>query len=176
LEEIENTIKANNVKLEKFDKKVVKQDSTIKEKSENLRNEVFELISKSQRSMDKQYNNIIKDIDNTKTVCTEIVVHSKEHTNQLLKGQIEKTNNLMDEFKLDIMQTNESEIRLLITDMGTLKEDIDNIREEFKKNDKLFERNINELSSEFKIFNNLVVKPSQFNENKLLEVECKMKE
>jgi len=54
LDELDNAQKVINVKSDKMAQKMGKQDNHIKEKSESLRNDLLELISKSQRQLEKQ--------------------------------------------------------------------------------------------------------------------------
>jgi len=54
LDELDNAQKVINVKSDKMAQKMGKQENHIKEKSESLRNDLLELISKSQRQLEKQ--------------------------------------------------------------------------------------------------------------------------
>lgn len=52
LDELDNAQKVINVKSDKMAQKMGKQENHIKEKSESLRNDLLELISKSQRQLE----------------------------------------------------------------------------------------------------------------------------
>jgi len=112
-EDIENIQKTLITKSDKLSSKLVKQDSNIKERSETLRNDLLELIGKSQRQLEKQYNNILKDIENSKDEMVKIVDTSKEFTLQKLSIQTERIEEVMDSVKKNLLQTNETERRIM---------------------------------------------------------------
>jgi len=106
---------------------------------------MLELISKSQRQLEKQYNNILKDIESSRDENRKIVEHTKEFTLQFLNMQKEEQKQLTDEFKISILLTQEKEKASIFSDLALLKDDLGKLKEESHKNDSILEKNLTDL-------------------------------
>jgi len=149
-EELDSVQKVIISKNEKLSAKSNKQDTIIKEKSESLRNDVLELIAKSQRQMEKQYNNITKDLDSSKENLKGIVETTKEYTFQQI-SELQNTNlEILENFKIMFIQQQDVEKRTTLKEIESIKSDLTLFRQEFNKNDSILEKNLTELLQDFK--------------------------
>lgn len=118
----------------------------------------------------------MKDISNSKDEMKGIVEHSKEFTMQTLQNQGEVQKEIMDGYRMSIIQTQEIEKRAMMRDMTVLKEDVAAIRDESRKNDKILEKNLSELMMEFRKLMNNTIRPVQQSEDKVAQMESRQHE
>lgn len=105
-----------------------------------------------------------------------VVEHSKEFTWQQLQTYNQKSDTFLDTFKVDILKTQEKDNRNLHSKLENLNADIDNVRLDGVKNDKLLEKALTDLISDFKYWTSNTIKPAQVAEAKIFSIETRQKE
>jgi len=175
-DEMDSNMKSILQKNEKLALKITIQDKTIKEKNETTRNDMLELIGKNQRNLEKQYNTILKDIDSAKSDMKNVVEHSKEFTWQQLQTYNQKSDSFLDNFKVEILKTQEKDNRYLFDKLENLGEDISQVRNDGNKNYKLLEKALTDLITDFKYWTSNTIKPAQVAEAKIFSIETRQKE
>jgi len=175
-DEIDTSMKTILQKNEKLGIKISQQDKMIKEKNESTRNDMLEMIGKNQRSIEKQYINIAKDMDSAKSDMNNVVEHSKEFTWQQLQSYNNKSDQFLDNFKVELLKTQEHDNRESLVKMDRLSLHIENVKTDATKNDKLLEKALSDLIADFKYWTSNTIKPAQIAEAKIFSMETRQKE
>lgn len=163
-------------KNEKLTYKITQQDKLIKEKIETTRNDMLELIGKNQRNLEKQFNSLLKDMDSSKSDMKNVVEQSKEFTWQQLQSYNQKSDEFLDNFKVEILKTQENDNRDILSKLDKLNRDIDGVKDESNKNDKLLEKSLTDLIADFKYWTANSIKPAQVTEAKIFSIDTRQKE
>jgi len=74
------------------------------------------------------------------------------------------------------MQQQEIEKRVIGKEFDSLKSELGVLRQEFKHNDSILEKNLSDLIHDFKYYTQNTIKPAQLTEAKIFSMETKYKE
>jgi len=105
-----------------------------------------------------------------------VVEHSKEFTWQQLQTYNQKSDTFLDNFKVEILKTQEQDNRHLHTKLENLNDEISQVRIDGNKNDKLLEKALTDLMADFKYWTSNTIKPAQVAEAKIFSIETRQKE
>lgn len=83
---------------EKTQQKITVVESQSKERVENIKNDLFDSLSKAQNKFDKNSKFLTQEFAKQKTENLNKIDESKEFTNQEISRNSEKIENLLDEF------------------------------------------------------------------------------
>lgn len=102
---MDSSLKSLIGKVDKITLRLNYQEQLIKEKTDSIRNENNESLTKSQTRFDKQYRNLIKEMDTYKGGFSQKIDDSREFTWQELNKHTIKVNQLIDDFKTEHIKT-----------------------------------------------------------------------
>jgi len=101
-------------KTEKLAVKINKQDQIIIDKNDKLREDLMEIVLKSQRTTEKQQFEVMKELGQAGQQMKLVVDGSSQQTIQLLQKHSTETQKLMDDFKVEMIRSGDTDKRHLL--------------------------------------------------------------
>lgn len=166
----DSDLNIKNLKLnqEKTQQKITLVESQSKERVENIKNDLFDTLSKAQNKFDKNSKFLMNEFTKQKTENLNKIDESKEFTNQEISKNSERIENLLDQFYNNQIKTFEKYNSGMNTKISKLREELIIIKDESNTNDSLFDTQIQKVDKKIDKITSNFIKPTSDLENKFV--------